>query len=76
METQKCEFHIIKVAKARIKVFAVMFCKQFLVYAVHMLSYLFEYVLIFIEIYHHIYLLLNSNSDKNYIQNITSVNFL
>ena len=37
-------------------------------------SYLVEYV-IFIIICHHIYLLY-SNSDKNYIQTITSVKFL
>ena len=35
----------------------------------NMLSYLLEYVIIFIYCY-----LLNSNSDENYIQNITSVN--
>ena len=35
-----------------------------------------EYVIIFIIISHHIYLLLYSNSDKNYIQTITSVKFL
>ena len=47
----------------------------------NILSYLLEYVImfigichtIFIGICHHIYLFLNSNSDKNYIQNITSV---
>ena len=50
----------------------------------NMLSYLLEYVVIFIGIchtiligiHHHICLLLNSNSDKNYIQNIASVKFL
>ena len=41
-----------------------------------MLSYLVEYVIIFIIICHHIYLLLYSNSDKNYNQTITSVKFL
>ena len=41
----------------------------------NMLSYLLEYDILFIAICHHIYLLLNSNSDKNYIQNITSVKF-
>ena len=35
METHKCEFHLIKVAKGRIKVSAVMFCIQFLAYIVH-----------------------------------------
>ena len=35
MKTQKCELHITKVAKARINVSAVMFCKQCLAYAVH-----------------------------------------
>ena len=38
--------------------------------------YLLEYVIIFLGICHHINLLLNSNSDKNYIQNITSEKFL
>ena len=51
----------------------------------NMLSYLLEYVVISIRIYnhklfsgicHHIYLLLCSKSDKNYIQTITSVKFL
>ena len=41
-----------------------------------MFSYLLEYVILFIRLCHHIYLLLNSNNDKNYIQNITSVKFL
>ena len=49
-----------------------------------MMSYLLEYVAISIGIYvvifiiicHHIYLLLYSNGDKNYIQTITSVKFL
>ena len=35
METQKCEFHIIMVAKALIRVSAVMFYKQILAYTVH-----------------------------------------
>ena len=39
-------------------------------------SYLKEYVIIFIVIGHHIYSLLYSNSDKNYIQTITSVKFV
>ena len=47
----------------------------------NMLSYLLEYIIIFSGIYyfiicHHIYLLLYSKSDKNYIQTITSVKFL
>ena len=39
-------------------------------------SALVEYVIIFIIICHRIYLLLYSNSDKNYIQTITSIKFL
>ena len=39
-------------------------------------SYLLEYGSIFIGMWHHICLLLNNNSDKNYILNITSVQFL
>ena len=42
----------------------------------NMVTYLLEYAVIFITICHHIYLLLYSNSDKNYIQNITSVKLL
>ena len=48
----------------------------------NILSYLLEYVIIFIGICYHTYynilsysFIVKSNSDKNYIQNITSVNF-
>ena len=41
----------------------------------NMLSYLLEYITIFIGICH-IYLLLNNKSDKIYIQNNKSVKFL
>ena len=46
------------------------------IYWNNMLSYLLEYVTKFIGICYYIYLLLKSNGDKNYIQNITSVKFL
>ena len=42
----------------------------------NMVTYLLEYAVIFIIICHHIHLLLYNNSDKNYIQTITSVKFL